>query len=85
MVELSKQQYKGIKLPILHVEELMKYLSDGGVHGWCGLTSQKISIDWYPPVHSKVVPNDFNYFAKWVSISKCAGWAMHKYRYHIQV
>ncbi len=31
------------------------------------------------------VPNDLNYFAKWVSKSKCAGRTMHKYLWHFQV
>ncbi len=31
MADLSKQLCKGIELPLLHVDELMKYLSDDGM------------------------------------------------------
>ncbi len=36
MAELSKQLCKGIELPFLHMDELMMFLSDGCMHGWCG-------------------------------------------------
>ncbi len=30
---MSKQLWKLIELPFLYVDKLMKYLSDGGMHG----------------------------------------------------
>ncbi len=44
MAEMSKHLLKLIELPFLYVDKLTKYLSDGGMHGWYGSTSQKITM-----------------------------------------
>ncbi len=38
---MSKLLCKEMWLPFLHVDELVKDLSDRGMHGWCGLDVAK--------------------------------------------
>ncbi len=48
MAEMSKHLWKLLELPFLYKDKLMKYLSDGGMHEWCGSPSQKINNVWRP-------------------------------------
>ncbi len=49
MEEVSKQVCKGIEFPFLYMDELMKYLSDGSMHGSCdSSTGQLVTQPTHP-------------------------------------